>query len=106
MNKKIRTNSVSSNSSESIATIDSRSYSTDKSRSNSREFSIETNIENLYSSDLSNNKNIWVIPIAKKQHKRRERDMPINQENISTTPTINYNYLNFKQIADIETKNN
>ena len=43
MSKKIRTNSVSSNSSESIATIDSRSYSTDKSRSNSREFFIETN---------------------------------------------------------------
>lgn len=106
MNKKIRTNSVSSNSSESIATIDSRSYSTDKSRSNSREFSIETNIENLYSSDLSNNKNVWVIPIAKKQHKRRERDMPINQENISTTPIINYEYLNFKHDADIETKNN
>ena len=53
MSKNIRKNSISSNSSESITTIDSRSYSTDKSRSNSREFSIETNIENLYSSDLS-----------------------------------------------------
>ena len=102
MSKKIRTNSVSSNSSESIATIDSRSYSTDKSRSNSREFFIETNIENLYNSDLSNNKNIWVIPIVKKDHKRRKRDMPINQENISTTPIINYEYLNFKQDVDIE----
>lgn len=98
MSKNIRKNSISSNSSESITTIDSRSYSTDKSRSNSLELHVDiTNI-----TDLSNNKNIWVIPIAKKDHKRRKRDMPINQENISTTPIINYEYLNFKQDVDIE----
>ena len=98
MSKNIRKNSISSNSNESIATIDSRSYSTDKSRSNSLELHVDiTNI-----SDLSNNKNNWVIPIAKKDHKRRKRDMHINQENISTTPIINYEYLNFQQFVDIE----
>lgn len=100
MSKNIRKNSISSNSNESIATIDSRSYSTDKSRSNSLELHVDiTNI-----SDLSNNKNNWVIPIAKKDHKRRKRDMHINQENISTTPIINYEYLNFQQFVDIEEK--
>ena len=100
MSKNIRKNSISSNSSESIATIDSRSYSTDKSRSNSLELHVDiTNI-----TDLSNNKNNWVIPIAKKDHKRRKRDMHINQENISTTPIINYEYLNFKEYVDIEEK--
>ena len=98
MSKNIRKNSISSNSSESITTIDSRSYSTDKSRSNSLELHVDiTNI-----TDLSNNKNNWVIPIAKKDHKRRKRDMHINQENISTTPIINYEYLNFQQFVDIE----
>jgi len=98
MSKKIRKNSISSNSNESIVTIDSRSYSTDKSRSNSLELHVDiTNI-----TDLSNNKNNWVIPIAKKDHKRRKRDMHINQENISTTPIINYEYLNFQQFVDIE----
>ncbi len=100
MSKNIRKNSISSNSSESITTIDSRSYSTDKSRSNSLELHVDiTNI-----TDLSNNKNNWVIPIAKKDHKRRKRDMHINQENISTTPIINYEYLNFKEYVDIEEK--
>ena len=28
--------------------------------------------------------------------------MHINQENISTTPIINYEYLNFQQFVDIE----
>ena len=98
MSKKIRKNSISSNSNESIVTIDSRSYSTDKSRSNS----LELHVDITNTTDLSNNKNNWVIPIAKKDYKRRKRDMPINQENISTTPVINYEYLNFQQFVDIE----
>jgi hypothetical protein len=105
MNKKLRKNSFTTNSSESITSIDSRSYSTDKSRSNSIEFSIETNIENFTSIDLSNNKNNWVIPIAKKEPKRRKRDMHINNENISTTPVINYDYLNFQHFTVLESTN-
>ena len=105
MSRKIRKNSISSNSSESITSIDSRAYSTDKSRSNSIEFSIETNIQSLTSIDLSNNKNNWVIPIAKKEHKRRKREMSFKNENISTTPVINYDYLNFQQFIDIESTN-
>tara|TARA_B100001287_G_scaffold153856_1_gene129423 strand:+ start:449 stop:757 length:309 start_codon:yes stop_codon:yes gene_type:complete len=101
MSKKIRKNSVSSNSNESISTIDSRSYSTDKSRSNSLELHVDiTNI-----TDLSNNKNNWVIPIAKKEPKRRKRDMHINNENISTTPVINYDYLNFQHFTVLESTN-
>jgi hypothetical protein len=102
MSKKIRTNSVCSNTSESSISIDSRSYSTDKSRSNSIELNFDTAI------DLSNNiildKTKWIIPIPIK--KRRKRDEPLKHENVSTTPVINYEYLNFQQIINIESKSN
>lgn len=101
MSKKIRTNSVCSNTSESSLSIDSRSYSTDKSRSNS----IELNFDTI--NDLSNNilldKTKWIIPIPIK--KRRKRDESLEHENISASPKINYEYLNFQQIVNVESKN-
>ena len=102
MSKNIRKNSISSNSSESIPSIDSRSYSTDKSRSNSLELHVDiTNINDLSNNLIEEKK--WIIPIPIKK-KRREREMSLKKETISTTPIINYEYLNFQQFVDIESK--
>tara|TARA_Y100000991_G_scaffold214344_1_gene201868 strand:+ start:50 stop:388 length:339 start_codon:yes stop_codon:yes gene_type:complete len=111
MNKTTRKQSISSN--ESISSMDSRAYSTDRSRSdsgdkprtNSRNSDIDDNISNLLI-DISSNvelKEGWGFPVKekKKQSNRRLRDITYKPRR-TPTPTINFDYGHFISIEEIK----
>ena len=104
----IRKQSLSS--SDSIKSIDSKAYSTDKSRSDSdkqRTNSRNSDVDESLIIDLSANlilKEGWGIPLqkqdSKKKQKRRSRDITYKPRK-TPTPTINFDYDQFINI-DIE----
>ena len=104
----IRKQSLSS--SDSIKSIDSKAYSTDKSRSDSdkqRTNSRNSDVDESLIIDLSTNlilKEGWGIPLQKednkKKQKRRSRDITYKPRK-TPTPTINFDYDQFINI-DIE----
>ena len=111
MSKNIRKQSISSN--ESISTMDSRAYSTDKSRSDSsssNRFDSTDDLNNTINNiviDISNNvelKEGWGFPIKKeeeKKKKRRLRDVTYKPRR-TPTPTINFDYGQFISIEEIK----
>lgn len=108
----LRKNSISSN--ESIVSMDSRAYSTDRSisdssdkpRTNSRNSDIDDNITNLFI-DISSNvelKERWGFTIKKgikKKSIRRPRDITYKPRR-TPTPTINFDYDQFINIEEIK----
>ena len=100
----IRKQSMSSN--ESIKSIDSRSYSTDKSRSDSdKQRSNSDDASEILNIDVSTNlifKEGWGINIKKEEkknkHKRRSRDITYKPRK-TPTPTINFDYLHAARVG-------
>jgi hypothetical protein len=90
---------VFSPSSESVSSVDSRSNSIDEiNRTRSFSFDKDTHIIVDISNGLQ--KKDWFRPIRR----RRERDQDIKKEKKVLTPVINYDYMNFIPIDDLNLK--
>lgn len=101
MSRKNSIDSKSSSSYESLSSMDSRSHSIDESnKPRSFSFDKDTNIIIDISNGLQ--KKDWFKPIKK----RRERDQNIKKEKKVLTPVINYDYMNFISIDDLNLKIN
>ncbi len=113
MSKKLRKYSITSHSSnESINSIDSRAYSTDRTISTGTSGSIEKELNKL-DDTFDNSCNLFKktnkcqfrfrpISLRRPVRKRRPRDQGINQKEKNPTPVVNYDYLNFVEYIDLE----
>ena len=115
MSQRVRKYSITSHSSnDSMNSIDSQAYSTDKSRSTSRSTSrsnsLEKEILNNLTDSFDNSYNLFkktnksqfrFRPIGLRKL-RRQREQNINKREKILTPTVNYDYLNFSDYVDLE----
>ena len=113
MSKKLRKYSITSHSSnESINSIDSHAYSTDRTISTGTSGSIEKELNklddtfdnscNLFKKTNKSQFRFRPISLRRPVRKRRPRDQGINQKEKNPTPVVNYDYLNFVEYIDLE----